>query len=210
MLIDTVDMKTTSLRNGPRAYVRLKPTKHGMKFWWRGILVAVALRGADVGAEPFSLGASMGLILPSNQLVSRNDLIGAALLPGPSVGLHAVREGLAGRSDLSLEGQIELGLFESRVNPALRTQYLPLEVAASWEAASLEELSLRVRAGGGPVLISTNLGARRSVLLPQTCIGGEVVRSLHHLTVALDVSVGVLWQSGIQNVVRARVIVLTR
>lgn len=178
--------------------------------WWRGFLVAAAVRGAVAAAQPLSVGASMGLMLPSDRLVARNDYLGAAVLPGPCVALHVVREGLAGRSDLAWEGLVALGLFESRVNTQLRTQYLPVEVGASWEAVEIEELALRLRLTGGPALVSTNLGSTRALLLAQTCIGGQVQRALHHLTVALDVSVGVLWQARPQNLVRAQLIVLTR
>jgi hypothetical protein len=36
---------------------------------------------------------------------------------------------------------VELGLFQSRVNPDLRTQYLPLEIAAAWEIFSADTLT---------------------------------------------------------------------
>jgi len=179
--------------------------------WWRaGILAAVAVRAATASAQPLSVGASMGLLLPSDRLVSRSDALGAQLLPGPCVGLHLTGDGLAGREDLSWEAALLLGLFQSRTDAALRTQYLPLELGASWEAAEIEQLSLRFRFGGGPAIVSTNLGPTRSVALAQTYLGGQIQRSLHDLTIALEVSIGVVWQAQIQNVVRAQMVVLTR
>lgn len=181
-----------------------------MKWWGAGILAAVAMRAATAPAQPLSVGASLGLILPSERLVSRSDELGAALLPGPCVGLHLVGDGLAGREDLAWEGSVVLGLFQSSTDLNLRTQYLPLELGVLWEAAQIEQLSLRLRFGGGPAIVSSNLGSTRAVTLAQTYLGGQVQRSLHDLTIALDVSVGVLWQAQIQNVVRAQLVVLTR
>ncbi len=181
-----------------------------LKRGWLGFVVGIAVHGAAAADQPWTIGASLGMELPADRLVSRTDELGATLLPGPAVALHLVREGLAGRPEWACEGSLEMASFQSRSNPALRTQYLPLDLGASWEATDLRELVLRLRAGGGPALVSTNLGATRTVALAETYAGGRVQRTLSGLTVALDVSVAVLWQARARDTIRVQLVVLTR
>ena len=177
---------------------------------WRQFLILITATVVPAAAaHPVSIGASMGMMFPSDRLVSRNDGIGATLLPGPSAGLHAEWNGLGRYDNLGVDATLELGLFQSREDARLRTQALPLDVALDWQATTVQEVGLRVRVGGGPVLVSTNLGATRTVLLGETFLGGQLRRSLRALTLLLDVDIGLLWQARVRNTIRARLVVLT-
>lgn len=206
----TIQRPTGTIHPHPHYDVRVMPTKADVKCWVRGFMVAVAMQGLHASAAPLTVGASMGLLLPSDRLVTRDDYLGAPLLPGPTVGIRVVGEGVGGRPDLAWEGGLSLCMLQSRTNLMLRTQFLPMDLGLAWELVEIEQLSLRLRAGGGPALVTTNLGDTRTVALAQTYLGGRVQRVMHHLTVALEVGVGVLWQSRVQDTVRADLVVMTR
>ncbi len=156
---------------------------------WLFCFLLTGCAGRLASAEPISLGASLGMIFPSDRLSERADFLGSFLLPAPSVGVHA-RWGGSGGSDLGWEGSVEMAIFESDDEARLRMVYVPIQIGRTWEVADVQGVALRTRVSGGLAFASTNIGATRSLTLGIVTLGAQLVRPIRDLTVAIDFDAG--------------------
>ncbi len=158
--------------------------------WWCACVVCVVCAGEIAQAQPPVIGASLGVVFPSDRLTKRTDFLGAFLLPAPSVGVHS-RWGSASRFKSAWEGAIEMAIFQSSEELRLRTLYVPVRLKYVREVANVQDVGLHVSTAGGLAFVSTNLGARRALTLGLLTLGGQLQRAIHGLTVALGFEAGV-------------------
>jgi hypothetical protein len=172
--------------------------------------IAAPFGATSSEAEGPAVGVSLGLVVPADQLLARDDFLGVALRPAPSVGVH-LRRSPEDSSGLGWDASLELALLESDSDTRIRVFYLPLEVAGLLGVATVQDVSLQARLAVGGALVSGGLGSvHRTAGVGVTTLGGQVERAIHRLSAVLGVEAGVLWQSTPQPVFQIRLALMSR
>ena len=112
--------------------------------------------------------------------------------------------------EFSLEGSCDAAFFRSNEDAALRILYVPIQVAALWEVAAMEEASFLLRLGAGPGFVSANIGEKRSLVLKVVSLSWQIQRAMSGVSVALDAGADLLLQSKPENMFRLRLVLLGR
>ena len=172
--------------------------------------IAAPLGATLSEAEGPAAGGSLGLVVPADQIVARDDFLGVALRPAPSVGVH-LRRAPEDSGSLGWDASLEVALLESDSDVRIRVFYIPLEVGLLLGVATVQEVSLQARLGAGGALVSGGQGSvHRTTGVGVTTLGGQVERAIHRLSVVLGVEAGVLWQSTPQPVFQIRLALMSR
>lgn len=174
------------------------------------VLAALAPAALPSWATAAALGASLGVLFPTDRLTNRAGPLGATLRPGPTVGAHAGPGADRETRPLGWDVSVELAQFESDGDPDLRALYVPLKGGIIWQAVSVQGVGLEARLAGGAALMSARSRDAASTVLPVVSFGGALRHPIHRLSAALEFEAGALLERRPQATFQVRLVLQTR
>ncbi len=176
---------------------------------WRAWIVCVALMMSAAAGRASTIGASLGVLFPSDRLSDTADYRGASVLSGPTAGLHLEGELSSALGDIRLGGVAEVAVLRSPEEPALRMYYVPIQAGPMWELSVVEDVSLAASFMAGAAFVSTNMGEERSLGQGVASVAWQVRRSLPDMSVALEMAISLLWGRSLQETLQLRLVLFS-
>ncbi len=187
----------------------VRPATVSLVLRWRNSLsMCLVLAGGIAAANPLELGASLGMLFPTDRLTRREGGMGASLLPGPAVGVCARSQPLDRFPRLSAELMVEAAFFQSDENRDLRLLYVPVQAVGLWGIGAVEGMEMLLRLGGGPTFLSANLGGARSLVAGMVTGGWQVRRRLEGLSCALETGADLVFDGKPEDMFRIRIVLM--